>query len=115
DPYQNIPIVYTNTFVSLPIPSPSITQANFYHGILLINPDASNAPIAQWNTDLLSLPLSSPPQIDLYTVLLHEVGHMLGFASLTHSTGISYFGQNNNYYEHYDTFLKDAGGNPLLS
>lgn len=92
---------YTN--VTAPI---SPAGASFYHGMMYFN--FSN-PGVNWNTDL-SLASSPAGLVDLYTVILHEVTHALGFASLIDNNGLSKFGAGYNYYSRYDLFLKDHTG-----
>lgn len=101
DSYTNVqnPIVSTNN-------SNPTALNTFYHGMIAINPNK------KWNTNLQTNTTYS--QIDLYTVVLHEVTHALGFASLISQTGESNFGANFNYYSRYDTFLK-SGTTNLIS
>lgn len=89
---------YTN--VTAPISS---TGTSFYHGMMYFN--FSNSGIS-WNTNL-SLASSPTGLVDLYSVILHEVTHALGFASLIDENGLSKFGTGYNYYSRYDLFLKD--------
>lgn len=98
DPYATIPISYTSTS----------TQGSFYHGFVNI---ASNS----WHTDIFSQPPGNT--YDLYTVLLHEVTHALGFTTLINgvNAGVSIFGPSNNYYSVYDTYLEDSNSNRLLN
>ena len=81
---------------------------NFYSGLVYINPAVS------WNLSISTGTIAST-DYDAYSVLLHEVTHTLGFASLMGSNGISVFGSSNNYFSSYDRFLKDAAGNYLLA
>lgn len=95
--------------------NPLITEANsdggFYHGMVVIN--FSNSFYA-WHTALGSA--TAPGTVDLYTVLLHEITHALGFSSLINSNGQSKFASSGcNYYSRYDTFLKNAGGQNLIT
>lgn len=85
--------------------------SGFYHGFMAYN--FSN-PAFVWNV-LPGLQLATSSQLDLYTVVLHELTHTLGFASLIASNGNSAFGSLNNYYARYDLRLRDAAGNPLLA
>lgn len=95
---------YTN--VANPIISNSginFSAGLFYHGMMAINPNAN------WNTDLS---IDSPTTLtDLYSVILHEVTHALGFASLIDFDGNSKFGLSYRYYSRYDTFLNYSATN----
>ncbi len=57
----------------------------------------------------------------MYSVMLHEATHSLGFLSLIRFDGLSAFTPTAfnfpyyNYYHRYDLFLHDKNGNPLLS
>ncbi len=80
----------------------------FYHGMMAFNFNEYYPGISyyNWNTDL-SLPNAPSNYFDLYTVILHEALHTLGFVSLINSDGSSKFGQYNPYYSRYDLFLKN--------
>jgi hypothetical protein len=91
----------------------------YYHGFMAFN---------FYNTSYIwqanyATQLASPTEIDLYTIVLHEMTHQLGFASLIGRTGSSnlysnFFqnvNYNNNYYSHYDKFLHDKNFAPLLA
>lgn len=81
----------------------------FYHGMTAIN--FSN-PTIIWNTDLN---ISSPIGLDdLYSVILHEVTHSLGFNSLINEIGRSKFGYSYEFYSRYDKFLKNNSINESL-
>lgn len=62
-----------------------------------------------WNSGL-GTPASN--QFDLFTVLLHEVTHAMGFLSLMNSTGASAIGTN--VYSVYDSFLERQNGTRLF-
>lgn len=82
----------------------------FYHGYVTLN--FSN-PTQNWN---LATTGTCPQNLyDLYSVVLHEVTHALGFASLMNNLGASRMGAGYNYYNRYDTFLQTATGTPLLT
>ncbi len=83
------------------VPTPS-NSASFYHGTM----EFSNT--VSWNTDL-SIPATNL-QNDLYTVILHEALHVLGFTSFITENGQSIF---SNYYSDYDLHLF-SGTNKLL-
>lgn len=79
-----------------------------YHGMMAFNFNS----ISNWNTNLS---INSPAgQYDLYSVILHEVTHALGFASLINADGTSKFGAGFNYYSRYDTFLKNNSNSQFL-
>jgi hypothetical protein len=62
-----------------------------------------------WN---VSEALPGPDEADFFSVLLHEVTHGLGFASVIESDGSSALGSDN--YTTYDSLLFDAALNRLL-
>lgn len=110
---------YTN--VVSPLVSSGIssgTSGVFYHGMVAFNFNTTdntsipNTPPINWNTDL-TLP-SFPGLYDLYTVVLHEVTHSLGFATLINSTGTSLFNSGYSYYSRYDRFLKNNANTQFL-
>ncbi len=81
---------------------------NFYHGSVSFN---FNDPSINWNTNLS---INSPSNLyDLYTVILHEVVHSLGFNSFINQNGNSI--DPFPYYTRYDTFLRTNNNIPLLT
>ncbi len=83
----------------------------FYHGYMRINNTLN------WYLNLSSTTAIVSGQADLYTVMLHEALHSLGFESLIGPTGASLYTSlgGPNAYSKYDSFLKDGLGNSLLS
>ena len=80
----------------------------FYHGRVAFN---FNDPSINWNTNLS---INSPSNLyDLYTVILHEVVHSLGFNSFINQNGGSI--DPSPYYSRYDTFLRTNNNIPLLT
>ncbi|MFN7332196.1 MAG: hypothetical protein ACK5SB_04310, partial [Flavobacterium sp.] len=80
----------------------------FYHGRVAFN---FNDPSINWNTNLS---INSPSNLyDLYTVILHEVVHSLGFGSFINQNGASI--DPSPYYSRYDTFLRTNNNIPLLT
>ncbi|MGL2963123.1 T9SS type A sorting domain-containing protein [Flavobacterium sp. RSB2_4_14] len=90
---------YANVAYPIQATNPDATPY-FYHGMIAFRFNNTN-----WNTSL-SLPASSN-QYDLYTVLLHEMTHALGFTSLINKDGQSVLGNSLwRYYSRYDQFLR---------
>jgi len=90
-----------DSYANLAFPlSTSSTSGNYYHGMMGINFNSS----LLWNinTAITSIPSN---QFDLYSVVLHEAMHMLGFSSLIDINGNSKLGNNNPYYSRYDKYL----------
>lgn len=101
---------YTN--VISPLTSNGIDSGQsgvFYHGMMAFNFSDTNI---SWNTNLTIT--SFPNQYDLYSVILHEMTHALGFASLIDSNGFSKFNSGFNYYTRYDTRLKNNADTQFL-
>lgn len=96
DPFHNLP---SQVFIG---------SNNFYYGYIRMSGSFS------WHTDMNTNSLLSG-DLDLYTVLLHEVGHLLGIASCIGSNGQSIFNAGNNYFGRFDKFLTNSAGVPLLS
>ena len=102
---------YTN--VASPLSTQGINQTSagsFYHGYMAFN--FSN-PTFNWHTDLSQTTAANA--YDLYSVVLHEVTHALGFASLINFNGQSKFGTGFNYFSRYDLFLKTQANQPLIT
>ena len=95
------------TNVAMPL---TLNGNGYYHGYMAFN-FVNNGLI--WNPDYTFQ--ASATQIDLYTVILHEITHALGFASLIDANGISKLGPGNNYYTSYDDFLYTNNNVKLLS
>lgn len=85
----------------------------FYHGFLAFNfPPPDGNPIT-WHTDLNTVP--SAESYDLYSAILKECTHLLGFCSLINANGASVFGDEYQYFSRYDKFLKNENqSQPLL-
>lgn len=84
------------------------SSVNLYHGEIAFNFADANI---QWHTDLTT---NAPSNLyDLYTVVLHEVTHALGFGSFINQNGASITGAG--YYSRYDTFLRTNANVPLLT
>lgn len=90
------------------------TSGPFFHGYLSIN---FNNPNTIWNTDLNVFDSATglTGKIDLYTTVLHEVLHALGFNSLMEVSGYSIFtAPLRHYYSRYDTFLAKQDNTKLI-
>lgn len=100
---------YTN--VAAPIQATNQTPAigpTFYHGMIAFKFTGVN-----WNTDLSQV--ASSTQYDLYSVMLHEMAHALGFNSLLDQNGESELSNYLwRYYTRYDTFLTTNDTNSFL-
>lgn len=83
------------------------TSAPMFHGIMSINLNAN------WYLDLSGNSGIGSSAYDLYTVVLHEAMHMLGFASGISQNGSSAL--NNGNYFPYDQFLETGTGSPLVT
>jgi hypothetical protein len=78
-----------------------------YHGYLAIN--LNNYP---FYTDLSNT--TTAGQYDLYSIMLHESMHMLGFNSLIDGAGGSTISFS-SFYSRYDNFLHTAAGAALIN
>jgi hypothetical protein len=96
---------WTNVYARLPV-----SGNGFYHAYMAFNFVNSSF---NWNPDYSNI--AGPTQLDLYTVILHEITHGLGFASLISASGLSKFGAQNNYYSDYDRFLYNGSNVKLLT
>ena len=105
---------YTNTTLPL-IGHQSQAPVTFYHGIIAFNLSHD------WQKDMTQVPAAN--QHDLYTTILHEMLHSLGFVSMIALDGTSKFAHTStgshinglDYFSRYDTFLETSIGQPLLT
>ncbi len=109
DSYTNVtsPLITAGIYTGIP--------GVFYHGMLSFNfnnDPLTNLPYYNWNTNRSVLANST--QYDLYTIVLHEVIHSLGFESKINISGDSLLGPGFNYYSRYDKFLKTSFNQELL-
>ncbi len=86
----------------------STTNNNFYHGSLGLSKD----PGIDWNTSLTNA--STANQFDLYSTILHEVTHLLGFESLIIPNNQGDLNPFLQFFSRYDTFLKSNNSNTFL-
>ena len=91
------------------------------HGYVNVNFHSSINWFADTDFNVGSNNAPNTVEHDLYSVILHEAIHALGFASLISETGGSKFAINvngidipNSYYSRYDVFLKDDLGDNLI-
>jgi len=87
----------------------NIFETPHYHGAMVVNFTKN------WNTDLTRNATTS--EYDLYSVLLHEITHMLGFSSLIEDGGLSVLTNSNQpgMYSIFDTYLKVGGTSVLVN
>jgi hypothetical protein len=85
-------------------------SAQFYHGMMALN---FYNPGITFNSDMTVGPAWN--EYDLYSVVLHEMTHALGFTSFINGDGNSVYGPTKNYFSRYDRFLKDINGSPMIS
>jgi hypothetical protein len=101
---------YTNFVSPLIIKGGNSNNYGIYHGYLAIN---FNNLTINWHSDLSQS--TSTGLYDLYSVVLHEVTHALGFASLIKVNGTSKFGTSYPYYSRYDLELETSSNLPLIT
>ena len=65
-----------------------------------------------FNTDLTRGPL--PVEYDLYTIVVHEFFHILGFSNTMKANGTSFIA-GSTFYSRYDKFIKYSGQNLIVS
>jgi hypothetical protein len=73
---------------------------NLYHGWMAFN---FSPQTFQWHYDLNTV--APNYNMDLYTVVLHEILHAIGITSLISENGTSRLGNDFPYYSRYDRFL----------
>ncbi|OFY63752.1 MAG: hypothetical protein A3H98_06680 [Bacteroidetes bacterium RIFCSPLOWO2_02_FULL_36_8] len=83
------------------------SDEDFYHGTLQIN----FINFSDWWTDLKTV--APPDRHDLYTVILHEAMHALGFTSFITGDGSS--GLAGNIYSRFDSYLFTNSFAPLIT
>ncbi|MFT3794768.1 PKD domain-containing protein [Flavobacterium sp.] len=109
DPYNGLlfPVVTTNSGTN--------STGIFYHGMVSIN---FNNPSRVWNTDLNAYNAATgmSGKVDLYTVMLHELTHALGFATLMNQYGTSIYFTNpgGNVFSRYDKQLKNGANTAAI-
>ena len=105
---------YLNSTVPLTVLGGSNNQSGlFFHGMVTFNFNTTNTTAINFNTNLTATTVPAG-EFDLYSAVLHEVTHALGFASLIDQNGISIFGPNFRYYSRYDRFLKTNNSSQFL-
>jgi len=92
---------------------PAFSGSNaYYHGMLVIN--INNYPASSWHTNLSTNPPAN--LLDMYSVVLHESMHLLGFESLIGETGNSLLNNvSGNFYNRFDMHLYSSTNIPLIS
>jgi hypothetical protein len=78
------------------------------HGMMAMNFSTGQI---DWHTDMTIN--TTAGLFDLYTAVLHEATHLLGFSTLIDCDGGSQL--SFNYYNRYDLFLEDINGTPLIT
>lgn len=93
---------YTNVFSPL-------SSGGFFHNFIALNFENIN-----FNWNLLENPTGAN-EYDLYSVVLHEAIHALGFSSQIDFDGTSKFNTGYEYFTRYDMFLKTQSGQNLIT
>ena len=83
--------------ITFPLGTTNNAAPSYYHGQAAFNVDIYEA-----------------NNVDLYSVVLHEALHMLGFASMMRPNGTSVI-SGTKYYSRYDSFLRSPNGTPLIT
>lgn len=91
---------------------PSASGSNLYHGMISVDFTAAGLTSCPFNYSLGLSP--SPTQFDFYSILLHEVGHVLGITSYINYNGTSKLTPSGQYYSRYDTWLRTPSNQPLI-
>ena len=82
-----------------------VNNPDEFDGVINVPFDISVYNGATWNYVLEGTPSSTPPQYDIYSVMLHEAIHTLGFASLIGANGQSLLQGAPEHYSRFDTYL----------
>ena len=105
---------YLNSTIPLTVLGGSNNQSGiFFHGMVTFNFNTTNTPAINFNTNLTATTIPAG-EFDLYSAVLHEVTHALGFTSLINQDGNSVFGPNFRYYSRYDRLLKTNNSSQFL-
>lgn len=96
NPYENVSNRYYNG-----------ASLQFYHATFSFNFTKD------WNSDLLDK--AEGGEFDLYTHVLREVVHALGFNSLLNKDGLSKFGPDYKYYSRFDKYLVNQNDTNLIA
>lgn len=87
----------------------STSAGSFYHGSMSFQFNGSVA----WHTDLATPPPAG--KYDLYTTVLHEMMHALGFHTLINYNGLPVFNSGFNYFSRFDRSLRTLAGSSLIT
>jgi hypothetical protein len=102
DPYATIPLAFNFT---------GGNQSPYFHGFIafnFFNPDIA----PNWAHDMSGAGVGL--NFDMFSILLHEATHTLGFNSLIASNGGSAFGLGFNYYSRMDRLIRDSTATDFL-